>query len=72
MVDHNRMDALSDLVERSGAKLIVVGDGKQLPSIGPGGMFDRLADQARTAELADIHRTSDPAGAQSVGGAARP
>ena len=36
MVDHKRMDALTELIERSGAKLIAVGDGKQLPSIGPG------------------------------------
>jgi ATP-dependent exoDNAse (exonuclease V) alpha subunit len=60
MVDHKRMDALTDLIERSGAKLIAVGDGKQLPSIGPGGMFDRIAGRAPTAELQDIHRTSDP------------
>jgi conjugative relaxase-like TrwC/TraI family protein len=60
MVDHKRMDALTEVVEGSGAKLIAVGDGKQLPSIGPGGMFDRLAHCAPTAELADIHRTSDP------------
>lgn len=61
MVDHKRLDALTQLVERSGAKLIAVGDGKQLPSIGPGGMFDRLTLRAPTAELADIHRTKDPA-----------
>ena len=61
MTDHKRLDALTGLVERSGAKLIAVGDGKQLPSIGPGGMFDRLAGHAPTAELADIHRTKDPA-----------
>ena len=61
MVDHKRLDALTELVERSGAKLIAVGDGKQLPSIGPGGMFDRLAVHAPTVELADIHRTLDPA-----------
>jgi conjugative relaxase-like TrwC/TraI family protein len=60
MVDHKRMDALTEVVERSGAKLIAVGDGKQLPSIGPGGMFDRIAHRAPTAELQDIHRTSDP------------
>jgi conjugative relaxase-like TrwC/TraI family protein len=60
MVDHKRLDALTELVERSGAKLIAVGDGKQLPSIGPGGMFDRLTFHAPTAELADIHRTKDP------------
>ncbi len=61
MVDHKRLDALTELVERSGAKLIAVGDGKQLPSIGPGGMFDRLANHAPTVELADIHRTKNPA-----------
>ena len=60
MVDHKRMDALTNLVERSGAKLIAVGDGKQLPSIGPGGMFDRLALHAPTAELGEVRRTSDP------------
>jgi conjugative relaxase-like TrwC/TraI family protein len=61
MIDHKRLDALTRLIERSGAKLIAVGDGKQLPSIGPGGMFDRLTCHAPTAELADIHRTKDPA-----------
>jgi hypothetical protein len=60
MADHKRLEALTDLIARSGAKLVAVGDGKQLPSIGPGGMFDRLATQAPTAELADVHRTSDP------------
>ncbi|MGO9837946.1 MAG: ATP-dependent RecD-like DNA helicase, partial [Polyangiaceae bacterium] len=61
MVDHKRMDALTELIDRSGAKLIAVGDGKQLPSIGPGGMFDRIAGRAPTAELAEVRRTSDPA-----------
>jgi conjugative relaxase-like TrwC/TraI family protein len=60
MVDHERMDAITGLIERSGAKLIAVGDGKQLPSIGPGGMFDRLALHAPTAELEEVRRTSDP------------
>jgi conjugative relaxase-like TrwC/TraI family protein len=61
MVDHKRLDKLTELVDRSGAKLIAVGDGKQLPSIGPGGMFDRLAEHAPTVELETIHRTKDPA-----------
>ena len=60
MVDHNRMDALTELIERSGAKLIAVGDGKQLPSIGPGGMFDRIAHRAPTTELEEVRRTKDP------------
>jgi ATP-dependent exoDNAse (exonuclease V) alpha subunit len=61
MAAHQRLDALTGLVERSGAKFIAVGDGKQLPSIGPGGMFDRLSQHAPTAELTDIYRTNDPA-----------
>jgi conjugative relaxase-like TrwC/TraI family protein len=60
MTDHRRLDALTRLIEESGAKLVAVGDGKQLPSIGPGGMFDRLTSHAPAAELEDIHRTSDP------------
>jgi ATP-dependent exoDNAse (exonuclease V) alpha subunit len=61
----NVPDALTRLIEQAGAKLIAVGDGKQLPSIGPGGMFDRLTAHARSAELQDIHRTSDPAERQA-------
>lgn len=60
MVDHSRMDALTELIDRSGAKLVAVGDGKQLPSIGPGGMFDRIAQRAPMAELEEVRRTSDP------------
>jgi conjugative relaxase-like TrwC/TraI family protein len=61
IVDHKRLDALTELIERSGTKLIAVGDGKQLPSIGPVGMFDLIAEHAPAAELEDIHRTRDPA-----------
>ena len=61
MVDHERMDKLTALIERTGAKLIAVGDGRQLPSIGPGGMFDRLSTHAPTVELQEVHRTTDPA-----------
>ncbi len=45
--------------ERTGAKLVAIGDGAQLPSIGAGGMFDRLADIAPCAELSTVHRTRD-------------
>jgi ATP-dependent exoDNAse (exonuclease V) alpha subunit len=61
MVDHERLDKLTRLVDHSGAKLIAVGDAKQLPSIGPGGMFDILTQHAPTVELETIHRTHDPA-----------
>jgi ATP-dependent exoDNAse (exonuclease V) alpha subunit len=61
MADHHRLDKLTQLIETTGAKLIAVGDGAQLPSIGPGGMFDRLAQHAPTVELGTIYRTLDPA-----------
>lgn len=61
MVDHERLDKLTRLIEETGAKLIAVGDAKQLPSIGPGGMFDTLTKHAPTVELETIHRTHDPA-----------
>jgi len=60
MVDHKRMNALTELIDRSGAKLVSVGDGKQLPSIGPGGMFDRIAHRVPTVELGEVRRTNDP------------
>lgn len=59
MADTSRLVRLTDLVERTGAKLVVVGDGAQLPSIGAGGMFDRLAEVAPCAELSHVHRTKD-------------
>jgi conjugative relaxase-like TrwC/TraI family protein len=60
MADTRRLDRLTDVVEQSGAKLVLIGDGAQLPSIGPGGMFDRLAQLAPKAELTDVRRTLDP------------
>ena len=60
MADTNRLDRLTEIVERAGAKLIVVGDVAQLPSIGAGGMFDQLTEIAPSAELSDIRRTLDP------------
>jgi ATP-dependent exoDNAse (exonuclease V) alpha subunit len=60
MADTNRLNRLTEMVERTGAKLVAIGDAAQLPSIGAGGMFDRLAEIAPSAELSDIRRTLDP------------
>jgi conjugative relaxase-like TrwC/TraI family protein len=60
MADTNRLDRLTEMVERNGAKLVAVGDAAQLPSIGAGGMFDRLTEIAPSAELSDVRRTLDP------------
>ncbi|MGP0101197.1 MAG: MobF family relaxase [Solirubrobacteraceae bacterium] len=61
MADTSRLDRLTDVVDRAGAKLVAIGDGAQLPSIGAGGMFDRLAKIAPSAVLSNVRRTLDPA-----------
>jgi conjugative relaxase-like TrwC/TraI family protein len=60
MADTDRLARLTEMVERTGAKLVMIGDGAQLPSIGAGGMFDRLAAIAPSAELSNVRRTLDP------------
>jgi conjugative relaxase-like TrwC/TraI family protein len=59
MADTHRLEKLIGLVDRTGAKLVAVGDGKQLPSIGPGGMFDRLTTRMPVVEIEQVRRTSD-------------
>jgi conjugative relaxase-like TrwC/TraI family protein len=61
MADTSRLDRLTNVIERNGAKVVLIGDGAQLPSIGAGGMFDRLTNIAPTAALSDVRRTHDPA-----------
>jgi len=61
MADTSRLERLTEVVQRTGAKLVAIGDGAQLPSIGAGGMFDRLAEIAPCAELSSVHRTRDTA-----------
>lgn len=61
MADTGRLDRLTELVANTGSKLVAIGDAAQLPSIGAGGMFDRLAQIAPSAELSNVRRTLDPA-----------
>jgi conjugative relaxase-like TrwC/TraI family protein len=61
MADTDRLHRLTDVVERTSAKLVAIGDGAQLPSIGAGGMFDRLTSIAPSAALSSVRRTLDPA-----------
>jgi conjugative relaxase-like TrwC/TraI family protein len=60
MADTDRLDRLTEVVERTGSKLVAIGDAAQLPSIGAGGMFERLTGLAPSAELSNIRRTLDP------------
>jgi ATP-dependent exoDNAse (exonuclease V) alpha subunit len=59
MADTERLQRLTEVAERTGARLVAIGDGAQLPSIGAGGMFDRLTRIAPSAELSNVHRTLD-------------
>lgn len=60
MVDTRRLHELLGLIEWFGAKPILINGGRQLPSIGPGGMFDRLTTCMPVEELKDARCTSDP------------
>jgi ATP-dependent exoDNAse (exonuclease V) alpha subunit len=61
MADTRRLHDLTSMVDRTGAKLVLIGDAAQLPSIGAGGMFDRLTRIAPCVELSDVRRTLNPA-----------
>jgi len=60
MGDTERLSKVVDLVNERGGSIVLIGDAKQLPSIGAGGMFDRLTREIPTAELTEVRRTSDP------------
>lgn len=59
MGDTERLRRLVAMVEQSGASLVAVGDPRQLPSVGAGGMFARLAQTLPVAELSEVHRARD-------------
>jgi conjugative relaxase-like TrwC/TraI family protein len=59
MADTSRLERLTEVVEHAGAKLVLIGDAAQLPSIGAGGMFERLTHVAPSAELSQVKRTLD-------------
>jgi conjugative relaxase-like TrwC/TraI family protein len=61
MADTDRLDRLTEVIADTGGKLVAIGDPAQLPSIGAGGMFDRLAQIAPAAQLSNVRRTLDPA-----------
>jgi ATP-dependent exoDNAse (exonuclease V) alpha subunit len=61
MADSYRLERLTEMVGKGGSKLVAIGDGAQLPSIGAGGMFDRLVQVAPSAQLSNVRRTLDPA-----------
>jgi ATP-dependent exoDNAse (exonuclease V) alpha subunit len=60
MGDTRRLDALTRTADESGGKLVLIGDARQLPAIGAGGMFEEIERDAPTVRLQEVRRTSDP------------
>lgn len=56
MLDTERIDALTRLTEESGAKLVLVGDDRQLASIERGGMFSEIREKIGSARLVSVRR----------------
>ena len=57
MVNTRQLDQLVEVVGRRGAKLVLVGDDRQLGAVrAPGGMFAALAETLGAAELRESHR----------------
>lgn len=60
MVGTRDLAALTDAAGQSGARLILVGDDRQLPEIAAGGAFGALARQGPTSELREVRRQHEP------------
>lgn len=56
MVDSRTMAKLVTEVDRTGAKLVLVGDPNQLPAIGAGAAFRSIAERVGYAEIATVYR----------------
>ena len=56
MLDTLKLSHLLGVVKRAGAKLVLVGDEKQLPPISAGAPFAELGRQLGRSELTEIHR----------------
>ncbi|NLT06625.1 MAG: relaxase domain-containing protein [Solirubrobacterales bacterium] len=56
MVDTRRLARLLDHATHADAKVVLVGDERQLPAIEAGGAFKGLADRLGAIELAEVHR----------------
>ena len=56
MVGTRDLALLADAAERADAKLVLVGDDRQLPEIRAGGAFHALAERLPTSELHEVRR----------------
>ena len=66
MLGNRRLAAIIDEAAQANAKLILVGDPKQLPEIDPGGLFKSLAERLGHHELTNNRRQRDPVERQAA------
>lgn len=59
MVDSRIMARLTDHAERAGAKIVAIGDNKQLQAVAAGGTFRNHVEQIGAARLSDTRRQKD-------------
>jgi Ti-type conjugative transfer relaxase TraA len=59
MVGTRQLDALLNHAEGAGAKVVLVGDDKQLPEIAAGGAFRAMKEQLPAIELSEVRRQSN-------------
>jgi conjugative relaxase-like TrwC/TraI family protein len=60
MGDTARLAPLVAAVDERGGRLVAIGDHRQLPAIGAGGMFEHAVERVPTVQLAEVRRTQDP------------
>jgi len=58
MIDTRRLSKLLDHAARARAKVVLVGDERQVPAVEAGGGFAGLADRLGAVELSQVHRQS--------------
>lgn len=66
MVGTRKLGVLARYAEAASAKLVLVGDDRQLPEIDAGGAFRGLADRLGAVELHDNRRQRDPADREAL------
>ena len=66
MVDSRKLAAVIDATRAAGAKLVLVGDHRQLQPVEAGGLFRALAERIETANLNEIRRQAAPWAREAV------
>src|SRR4051812_11990186 len=60
MVGTIQLDRVRSIVDAIGARLVLMGDPRQLGAVGAGGAMDLVADRAETHTLSDVRRFAEP------------